>query len=85
MKGTGGGGVGIVGVVQLKLLVMVLLLLLGVVPFGVGLSPGPPLCHGNEPWRGRAGRPHFFSPALFLKPLHSLKALTFYVKRQFCL
>ena len=55
MKGTEGGGVGIVGVVQLKLLVMVLLLLLGVVPFGVGLSPGPPLCHGNEPWRGRAG------------------------------
>ena len=29
---------------------------LGVVPFGVGLSPGPPLCHGNEPWRGRGRR-----------------------------
>ena len=29
----------------------------GVVAFQVGLSlsPGPPLCHGNEPWRGKRG------------------------------
>ena len=30
---------------------------MGVVAFQVGLSlsPGPPLCHGNEPWRGKRG------------------------------
>ena len=22
---------------------------------GLSLSPGPPLCHGNEPWRGKRG------------------------------
>ena len=45
---------------------------MGVVAFQVGLSlsPGPPLCHGNEPWRGKRGDqasslfPPFFSPLL---------------------
>ena len=44
----------------------------GVVAFQVGLSlsPGPPLCHGNEPWRGKRGDqasslfPTFFNPLL---------------------
>ena len=37
---------------------------------GLSLSPGPPLCHGNEPWRGKRGDqasslfPPFFSPLL---------------------
>ena len=37
---------------------------------GLSLSPGPPLCHGNEPWRGKRGDqasslfPTFFNPLL---------------------
>ena len=66
----------------------------GVVAFQVGLSlsPGPPLCHGNEPWRGKRGDqasslfPPFFNPLLkfqFHPLLNQVLVNVFFLKKIF--